>query len=491
MASHFRMGSRRSGWLALTGILALGAGAGLVWRPKPPSPIDSLEWVIVERDDLDTTLLAGGDLQPAKQTMVSCQVEDITDTEGNLVLTVIDNGARVKKGDVLCRLDSSELEELARQQEIQVGQTRALCLSAQLVFETAQIALREYEQGLAVQFTKEFESKIALSRSDTQRQVDRLAWATAMASKGYLAQSQLLSERQALARTRHELAKIEGEFHVFSRFHAPKEIRALRSEIETAEKNYEVQAAALKAEEGRLAYIRKQIDNCTVRSPQDGVVVHVNGSRWRPSPLEPGTLVFQEQHLFMIPDLTSMEVEVSVNETMAPRLRLGMKANVRIASMADRVLTGRVVAIDMLPSPDWKTWDENVRHFFVRVRLDNTPASALPLMSAQVEFDTGHVAGALVIPAEAMAMVDGQESCYVVSEQGLERRPIKTRRATPDLLEITRGLTEGERVVARSLAVAGIPVESLAGRSQSQGPASPEEPAHLAGESVRMRAGAG
>jgi multidrug efflux pump subunit AcrA (membrane-fusion protein) len=312
-----------------------------------------------------------------------------------------------------------------------------------------------------------------------------------MAKKGYLSESQLLTERQALARFRHELTKIEGDFHVFSRYHVAKEIRALKREIETAQNTYGVQADALKAEEDRLAYIRKQIDNCTVRAPQDGVVVHVNGSRWRPRPLEPGTLVFQGESLFLIPDLTSLEVEVSVNETVAPRVRLGTRANVRIASVADRVLTGRVAAIDMLPSPNWKTWDENIRHFFVRVRLDQLPPSALPLMSAEVEFDTGSVEDALVIPAAAMAMVEGQESCYVLSEHGLETRKIKTRRATLDLLEVTGGLSEGERVVARSLDVAGIAVADKTRGLESRGHATPVRPASLAAEGVRMSAGAG
>jgi HlyD family secretion protein len=479
------------GWLGVAALLALGAGGALAWRPERGRRIDLLEWVVVDRDDLDTTLLAGGDLQPAKQTTVTCQVEDITATEGNMVLTVIDNGTRVKKGDVLCRLDSSELDELARLQEIQVGQTRALCLSAQLTLETAQIALREYEQGLVVQSTKEFESKIALARSDTQRQVDRLAWAEGMAKKGYLAESQLLAERQALARLNFELAKLEGEFRVYSRYNVPKEIRALKRESETAENNYGVQSSALKAEEDRLAYIRKQIDNCTVKAPQDGVVVHVNGSRWWPRPLEPGTLVFQGETLFIIPDLSSLEVEVSVNETVAPRVRVGTKANVRIASLSDRVLTGRVTAMDMLPSPNWKTWDETVRHFFARVRLDNLPSSALPLMSAQVEFDTGRVADALVIPAEAMAIVDGRESCYVLSDDGLERRSIRTRRATHDRLEVTDGLIEGERVVARSVDAEGIALVDKIRGPESRDASAPQQPARLAGGGVRMSADAG
>ena len=85
------------------------------------------------------------------------------------------------------------------------------------------------------------------------------------------------------------------------------------------------------------------------------------------------------------------------------------------------------------------------------MRFDETPPSALPFMSATVEIDTGRVSNALVIPVEAMVMVDGQQSCYVIAENAVERRAIKTRRATRDLLEITAGLQEGERVLSRSL----------------------------------------
>ena len=101
----------------------------------------------VTREDLDTTLLAGGDLQPAKQTAVTCQVEDITDSDGTMVLSVIKNGSVVKKGDELCRLDSSAIEELARAEEILVNQARALYTKASLELETATIALRRVSGG--------------------------------------------------------------------------------------------------------------------------------------------------------------------------------------------------------------------------------------------------------------------------------------------------------------------------------------------------------
>jgi HlyD family secretion protein len=463
MASWLGGKSRRPSWLWLAFALAMIAAAWFVtgylrqWESR--LPIDAIEWALVRRDDLDTTFLAGGDLQPTKQTSVSCQVEDITDSDGTMILNMIENGALVKKGDELCRLDSSQFEELARQQEIMVSQARALCLQAQLLFETSGIALREYQEGLVTQLTKEFEGRIALGRSDTQRQADRLAWAGDMVVKGYLSRGQLLSERQTFARAQHELRKAEGEFQLFRRLKVPKEIKTLSGQIETAEINYRVEADRLKVEEDRLAYLNKQIELCTIRAPQAGIVVHANKNRWWAPPLQAGNRVYQDQDMFMLPDLTQMEVQVSVHESMGPRVQVGMKADVRIASMADRVFPGRVAAIDLLPTTNWKEWSGSYKHFIVRVQFDKTPPSVLPYMSAAVNFDTGRVSDVLVIPVGAMSVVAGRQSCYVLGSNGLERRAITTRRATPDLLEVTEGLDEGERIVLRSLDIEGIPVD--------------------------------
>ena len=141
---------------AMTLTVAGWSVASLMPGRKTDAAVDSLESVVVCRDDLDTTLLAGGDLQPTKQATVTCQVEDVTDSDGTMVLSVIENGAAVKKGDELCRLDSSAILELARQEEILVNQAQASYLKARLDLETAKIALKEYEEGLVTQFTSEF-----------------------------------------------------------------------------------------------------------------------------------------------------------------------------------------------------------------------------------------------------------------------------------------------------------------------------------------------
>ena len=161
---------------------------------------------------------------------------------------MIPNGSMVKKGDEICRLDSSEIEELTRLEEIQVSQAQASWQQAKLTAETAKIALREYQEGLIKQTTQEFRGRIALGRSDTQRQADRVAWSELMEAKGYLSRSQLLTERQSLAQIQHELRTAEGEFDLFRRFEIPGEIKRLQGQIETAEITQRVEADRLKLE---------------------------------------------------------------------------------------------------------------------------------------------------------------------------------------------------------------------------------------------------
>jgi HlyD family secretion protein len=267
--------------------------------------------------------------------------------------------------------------------------------------------------------------------------------------KGYASKAQCITERQALDKVRHDLRKVESEFRLFRDFQAPKEILTLRGQIETAEHNLSVETMRCKAQEDRLALTRKQIENCRVLAPHDGIAVRANKRGWWATPLDQGVRVYEGQKLFRIPDLRLLEVEVSVHETMGHRVQVGMRAHVRIASIADREFSGRVASIIPVPIANWREWDESLRHYLARVRLDDTPPSVLPMMSAAVEIDTGRVQGALAIPVESMAIVDGLKSCYVRVPDGVARRTIVTGVATHSLLEVTRGLSEGEQVLSR------------------------------------------
>ena len=410
-------------WVSMLPVLIGGVWLLAADREKAGERLTEteIEWVEVRRADLATTVVAGGDLQPTKETLVNCQVEDITDADGTMIISLVENGTQVKKGDELCRLDSSELEELARQQEIVVNQARRPVSRPDCGWRRQ----RSHSASIATgwSFSKPRSSRVGSPWADPTRRGmrDHLNWTKRMVAKGYASRAQLVSEQQTLAQAEHELRKTEGEFDLFRRFQVQKEMMGLQGEIGIAGHNHLMETARLKAEEEDLAYIRKQIDRCVIRAPQNGIAIHTLRGFWRRGRLQPGVRVYENQELFKLPDLSQMEVEVSVNESMGPRVKAGMKAEIQVASLGERRLPGRVVSVTVLSSVNDKEWDERVRHFIVRVRLDVTPPRLLPLMSAVVRIDTGRVLDALVIPVGAMVVRDRQQWCYVVAAGRVER----------------------------------------------------------------------
>ena len=70
-------------------------------------------------------------------------------------------------------------------------------------------------------------------------------------------------------------------------------------------------------------------------------------------------------------------------------------------------------------------------------------------MSAEIEFDVDHCSDVLAVPSEAISVEGGRDICYVAGVDGLERRPVTLGRSNRDLLEVKKGLVEGDQVVLR------------------------------------------
>jgi multidrug efflux pump subunit AcrA (membrane-fusion protein) len=71
-------------------------------------------------------------------------------------------------------------------------------------------------------------------------------------------------------------------------------------------------------------------------------------------------------------------------------------------------------------------------------------------MSAEVKITLPRLEDVLTVPSEAVHAENGHEFCFVVRDDGLERREIKLGQVTADLAEVTQGLEEGEQVVVNA-----------------------------------------
>ncbi len=466
----------RSSLMMIAIVAAVGATIQLAsnppkgWRWRTPRPlIEKYRFAPVSRTVLAGSLTAHGELQSAKRTVIECELENITmGVKGqtlaaggaSTLLYVIPGGTIVKEGEVLARLDSSDYEELLRQQQITVERARSDRYQAALNLDVAKLAIHEYREGVLKETLKDSQRAIALAESDEMRTKDRLDWTLRMEEKGYAPKSQVATEKQNYAKALFAVAQEKGALKVFEQYVAPKALRTLEGKVlaDTTVLNY--QDSRLKRQLDRLETLERQVELCTIRAPHDGVVIYANDPR-RGIVIEEGMAVRQKQDLFYLPDLGDMEVVTHLHESIVDQVRTGMKANVRLEGAPDARLEGHVKKVSPLPDYDWRS---DVRYFTAIVQLDSVSRADLnPGLTAEIEIHLAPRSSVLTVPIEAVTQEAGQDVCYVALDDRLERRRIELGQATHHLLEVADGLREGERVVLN-------PVRAEVADDTSEGP---------------------
>ena len=387
-----------------------------------------------------------------KRTIIECELENITigvlgqrlwAGGSSVLLSIVPEGAMVHRGDILAVLDSSEYEELLRQQQMTVERSRADHRQAELDYEIALLAVREYREGSMTEAVKDFERSVALAESDLARINDRLEWARRMKKKGYVAASLVANEEYNHAQALFNLGEERAAYRLYTDWMAPRALRNLEIDVLAAEATLKYQRSRLNRNLERLAKLERQVKLCTIRAPHDGFVIYANDQR-REVRIEEGMYVRQKQNLMYLPDLDQMEVVADLHESIMPEVAKGMRAKVVIEGMPNRSLEGHVTEIASIPTFNWRT---DVRYFDGKVKLDNPPKGILPGMTAHVEIALDRRDNVLTVPVEAVTKEDGREICYVAHDDGLERREVKLGESTQDFLEISEGLREGEQVV--------------------------------------------
>ncbi len=442
-------------WLILF-VSAIASVGGLVfgWSRYHgrKSPAGRYTVTDVRRANLYPTLIASGRVESSKKTVIECQLENVAvGVRGQRIMaggastliSVVADGTIVKKGDVLAVLDSSDYEELMRVQQISVERARADKLTAELNHEIARLAVLEFREGTMQETIEDYHRRVTLARSEVERARDRLNWTHAMKEKGYISSSTVATDEYTVAQAEESLKQEESAFLVFKKYSASRIMRELQGAVLAAEASLQYEQLRCQRQIDRLAMLEKQVKACTIVAPHDGFVIHANDAR-RQIVIEEGMPVRQRQPLFYLPDLKDMEVVAQLHESIVNDVRAGMSAKVEVESHPDREMDGRVKVVSQLPTLDWRS---EVRYYDAIVKLDKSPDGLRPGMTAQIEFEMPRRQNVLAVPTEAVTSADGHDICFVVHEEGLERRDVKLGQVTREMTEVTQGLREGEQVV--------------------------------------------
>jgi HlyD family secretion protein len=411
----------------------------------------------VKRASLEPFLSAPGRTESSRRTIVKCELEKMagTSTSGSAsgsstLIWVIAEGTTMQKGDVIARLDSSTYEEMLRQQAIVVEQAKASHLQAELNHEIAKLALRQYLEGQVEETIQDMKANITLAESSLNQAQERLEWTKKMNNKGYASIAQMETDKQTVMTSDLALQRLRASYDLFERFTLPKTKMTLQAEITTTRTTLESEQVKLNKQLERFELLKKQVARCTIQAPHNGVVYYYFEPNPRPDSeqvqIEEGIPVRQEMKLFYLPDLSEMEVQVILNESIVERVKPGLRATAEFEAMPGLKLEGQVTSISQIPNRVNPRGDD-VRFFIGVVKLDHPAPGLKPGMTAVVTFELPHREEIIAVPHDAVTNELDHQVCFIVVGDHLQPRAVKLGTTTPDLVEITEGLTEGEEIV--------------------------------------------
>ncbi|HSG09350.1 MAG TPA: efflux RND transporter periplasmic adaptor subunit [Longimicrobiales bacterium] len=172
----------------------------------------------------------------------------------------------------------------------------------------------------------------------------------------------------------------------------------------------------------------------TLRAPASGMVVEKN--------VVEGDRIMPGMTLYRVADLSRVWLEADVFEKDMASVQVGQGALVNFEAYPGRAFTGRVTYV-------YPTVSMQSRTVRVRVELPNADGDLKPGMYAGLNLTVPPTQPTLVVPRSAVIETGVRTLVFVQGEDGtLFPREVVTGRASLQLVEILRGVAEGERVVS-------------------------------------------
>jgi membrane fusion protein (multidrug efflux system) len=175
-------------------------------------------------------------------------------------------------------------------------------------------------------------------------------------------------------------------------------------------------------------------DYVTIEAPSHGYVVK--------RLVAPGVLVQPGMAILKIARIDRVRLQANVGERDLAGIRVGAPVVVRSLASDQTALRARLTSIFPFVDPGSRT-------AVVEALVDNPARRLLPGQYVAMTLVTGERAGALTVPRAAVARLGRSSTVWVARDGIAERREVVTGLETADRIEISRGLAEGELVVAR------------------------------------------
>ena len=279
------------------------------------------------------------------------------------------------------------------------------------------------------------------------------------------AEAQLASSRKAAAEDEARLRQAELQLGRLQQL--VKENVVGKAELDSAQADVDALRARIAYSQQQVGVAERQVDlqrtnlnDMVVRAPFSGIAISKDA--------QPGEMIspvsagggFTRTGICTIVDMSSLEIEVDVNESYINRVSAGQRVEAVLDAYPDWTIPGRVITT--IPSADRQKatvkvrigFDESVRAAGAGRTGDFDPR-ILPDMGVKVTFlrdepaagQPRPAAARATVPKAAVRSVEGRSVVFVVNGDRVERRAVSVGDTNGDQVGVLSGLSPGERVV--------------------------------------------
>ncbi len=376
---------------------------------------------VEKRKELKSTVTSSGEVRPIQfvnlTSEVQGKIEEITKKEGD----------PVQKGEILVRLDPDQLSSNADAQLAAFQTAQDDVRASQTQVAGAQNQLSQAQQGLNASDAAVTSARqnVVTAQTDVdgaqnnvtiaQREVNRSA---KLLESGVIPRLEYDQKKDALesaqvglknARARLESAKLSVNESIARRNQQAVAVKDARRGVDTATINVSSSQSRANQQSAVLRGGKNQRDKTVVIAPINGVIAEI--------PSKVGTFAvagLSTTALMTIADMSTVNVEVKVDETSIDKVEVGQKAKIKVDAFGDKEIVGEVMqktplAVGKSQTSGGLSTNINVneaKEFRVVIRLNDLPAEIKdglrPGMSATAEITTKTVADAIAVPLQAV-----------------------------------------------------------------------------------------
>lgn len=203
--------------------------------------------------------------------------------------------------------------------------------------------------------------------------------------------------------------------------------------------------ATLRQAEARAAEIQANIARMNVTAPRGGTVIYPTG--WRGEKKKVGDSVWRMETAIEIAALDHMVADGDIDEVDSSRVSAGQPVAFRLDAHADTELIGKVHEVARIVQTAGR--GNPARVVKIEIELDPKTGDGLALrpgMRFRGKVETGRVAGAVLVPAEAVFVEADGPVAYRRSGDGWDRVRLEVGRRSDSAIEVLKGLAPGDQV---------------------------------------------